>query len=38
VMVTHERPRAEAFADRLLTMKDGKLDGASAGAVQAVRP
>lgn len=31
VMVTHERPRAEAFADRLLTMKDGKLDGASAG-------
>lgn len=38
VMVTHERPRAEAFADRLLTMKDGKLDGASAGAAQAVRP
>jgi putative ABC transport system ATP-binding protein len=31
VMVTHERPRAEAFADRLLMMKDGKLDAASAG-------
>lgn len=31
VMVTHERPRAEAFADRLLMMKDGKLDGVAAG-------
>src|SRR5271166_2454374 len=32
VMVTHERPRAERFAHRLLQMKDGKLvsDGASA--------
>jgi putative ABC transport system ATP-binding protein len=32
VMVTHERPRAERFAHRLLQMKDGKLvsDGAPA--------
>ncbi len=32
VMVTHERPRAAEFADRLLQMKDGKLisDGATA--------
>jgi len=32
VMVTHERPRAERFAHRLLQMKDGRLvsDGASA--------
>jgi len=32
VMVTHERPRAERFAHRLLQMKDGKLiaDGAAA--------
>ena len=31
IMVTHERPRAERFAHRLLQMKDGKLvsDGAS---------
>ena len=27
VMVTHERPRAERFAHRLLQMKDGKLIG-----------
>jgi ABC-type polar amino acid transport system ATPase subunit len=25
VMVTHERPLAESFADRLATMGDGKL-------------
>jgi putative ABC transport system ATP-binding protein len=32
VMVTHERPRAERFADRLITMSDGKMiaDGATA--------
>jgi putative ABC transport system ATP-binding protein len=32
IMVTHERPRAERFAHRLLQMKDGKLvsDGAPA--------
>jgi putative ABC transport system ATP-binding protein len=32
VMVTHERPRAERFASRLLQMRDGKLisDGAPA--------
>jgi putative ABC transport system ATP-binding protein len=30
VMVTHERPLAERFADRLATMADGKLLGISA--------
>jgi putative ABC transport system ATP-binding protein len=30
VMVTHERPLAERFADRLATMADGQLLGASA--------
>jgi putative ABC transport system ATP-binding protein len=25
VMVTHERPRAERFAHRLITMSDGKM-------------
>ncbi|MGB9431067.1 MAG: ABC transporter ATP-binding protein [Candidatus Acidiferrum sp.] len=37
VMVTHERPLAERFADRLATMGDGKLLGISAatqGAAQ----
>jgi putative ABC transport system ATP-binding protein len=37
VMVTHERPLAERFADRLVTMGDGKLQGvalAPRGAVQ----
>jgi len=28
VMVTHERPRAEAFADRMVSMKDGKIANA----------
>jgi ABC-type methionine transport system ATPase subunit len=30
VMVTHERPLAERFADRLATMGDGKLLSAAA--------
>jgi ABC-type polar amino acid transport system ATPase subunit len=29
-MVTHERPLAEAFADRLAIMGDGKLISASS--------
>src|SRR6516162_6402689 len=32
VMVTHERPLAERFADRLATMGDGKLLGVAASA------
>jgi len=32
VMVTHERPLAERFADRLATMADGKLLGVAASA------
>ena len=37
VMVTHERPLAERFADRLATMGDGKLLGISACTQGAAR-
>jgi ABC-type lipoprotein export system ATPase subunit len=37
VMVTHERPLAERFADRLATMGDGKLLGISAVTQGAAR-
>jgi putative ABC transport system ATP-binding protein len=37
VMVTHERPLAERYADRLATMGDGKLLGISTAARGAVR-
>jgi putative ABC transport system ATP-binding protein len=36
VMVTHERPMAERFADRLATMGDGKLLDVAASAKGAV--
>ena len=32
VMVTHEQPRAEKFAHRMILMKDGKLIGDGAGS------
>ena len=38
VMVTHERPLAERFADRLAIMGDGKLVSDSASAPSGVRP
>jgi putative ABC transport system ATP-binding protein len=37
VMVTHERPLAERFADRMVTMGDGKLLGIVASARGAVQ-
>jgi putative ABC transport system ATP-binding protein len=37
VMVTHERPLAERYADRLALMGDGKLLSTSAAAREAVR-
>ena len=32
VMVTHDRPRAERFSQRIITMADGKLIGDGAGS------